>query len=82
MELIDFAIIDGTLVLRTTSGKIRLQVCTEKIIHVQMTLQEKFSEKPSLMILSEAMPIEKDAPYKVKLRRTTEKSSYPHLRSA
>jgi alpha-D-xyloside xylohydrolase len=38
--------------LQTSSGKMRLQVCDERIIHVQYTVQENFSTQPSLMVLA------------------------------
>ncbi len=49
---------DG-IVLHTTKGKIKIEVCTEKIIRIVYTLNESFSDKPSLMIVqTDSAPVD------------------------
>lgn len=40
-----------SIILHTSGGQIRVQICDERILHVQVTLQADFSTKPSLMVL-------------------------------
>jgi alpha-D-xyloside xylohydrolase len=54
-----------SITLETPAGKIRLQVWAEKIVHVQFTRQEHFSETPSLMVLPKAAQSEPETPWSV-----------------
>jgi len=51
MKYISFSKNEKSVELHTSSGKMCLQVCNQRVIHVQYTLKEDFSTRPSLMVL-------------------------------